>query len=189
MKANIATAIIVLLLASSLHNLGSEEVNDLTQEVNLVAKNTNSHEVRVHHLGDSWNDSQQIDWYPLQTDFYRTIQFTIRVDSVANPSDIVSSELTMVWSGNVSSQDATFSVDLISDDFDLVDGIPEAIVNFNIKAIQILGIMKSHCRQLPTMVLYKILNMQASLYSKTEYLSKILWLITEFYFPKTLLLK
>ena len=130
MKANIATAIIVLLLASSLHNLGSQEVNDLTQEVNLVAKNTNSHEVRVHHIGDSWNDSQQIDWYPLQTDFYRTIQFTIRVDSVANPSDIVSSELTMVWSGNVSSQDATFSVDLISDDFDLVDGIPEAIVNF-----------------------------------------------------------
>ena len=130
MKANIATAIIVLLLASSLHNLGSQEVNDLTQEVNLVAKNTNSHEVRVHHIGDSWNDSQQIDWYPLQTDFYRTIQFTIRVDSVANPSDIVSSELTMVWSGNVSSQDATFSVDLISDDFDLVDGVPEAIVNF-----------------------------------------------------------
>ena len=130
MKANIATAIIVLLLASSLHNLGSQEVNDLTQEVNLVAKNTNSHEVRVHHIGDSWNDSQQIDWYPLQTDFYRTIQFTIRVDSVANPSDIVSSELTMVWSGNVSSQDATFSVDLISDDFDLVNGVPEAIVNF-----------------------------------------------------------
>ena len=130
MKANIATAIIVLLLASSLHNLGSQEVNDLTQEVNLVAKNANSHEVRVHHIGDSWNDSQQIDWYPLQTDFYRTIQFTIRLDSVANPSDIVSSELTMVWSGNVSSQDATFSVDLISDDFDLVDSIPEAIVNF-----------------------------------------------------------
>ena len=130
MKANIATAIIVLLLASSLHNLGSQEVDNLTQEVNLVAKNTNSHEVRVHHIGDSWNDSQQIDWYPLQTDFYRTIQFTIRVDSVANPGDIVSSELTMVWSGNVSSQDATFSVDLISDDFDLVDGIPEAIVNF-----------------------------------------------------------
>ena len=130
MKANIATAIIVLLLASSLHNLGSQEVDNLTQEVNLVAKNTNSHEVRVHHIGDSWNDSQQIDWYPLQTDFYRTIQFTIRVDSVANPSDIVSSELTMVWSGNVSSQDATFSVDLISDDFDLVDGVPEAIVNF-----------------------------------------------------------
>ena len=130
MKANIATAIIVLLLASSLHNLGSQEVDNLTQEVNLVAKNTNSHEVRVHHIGDSWNDSQQIDWYPLQTDFYRTIQFTIRVDSVANPGDVVSSELTMVWSGNVSSQDATFSVDLISDDFDLVDGVPEAIVNF-----------------------------------------------------------
>ena len=130
MKSNIATAIIVLLLAPSLHNLGSQEIHDLTQEVNLVAKNTNSHEVRVHHLGDSWNDSQQIDWYPLQTDLYRTIQFTIRVGSVANPNDIVSSELTMVWSGNISSQDATFSVDLVGDDFNLVDSVPEAVVNF-----------------------------------------------------------
>ena len=120
----------VLLLASSLHNLGSQEVDDLTQEVNLVAKNTNSHEVRVHNVGDSWNDSQQIDWYPLQTDFYRTIQFTVRVDSVANPSDIVSSELAMIWSGNVSSQDTTFSADLVSDDFSLVDDVPEAVVNF-----------------------------------------------------------
>ena len=92
MKANIATAIVMLLLVSLLDNLGSHEIEDLTQETNLVAKNTNSHEVRVHHLGDSWNDSQQIDWYPLQTDFYRTIQFTVRVDTVTNPTDIVSRE-------------------------------------------------------------------------------------------------
>lgn len=130
MKANIATAIIMLLLASSLHNLGAKEIDDLSKNINSVSKNTNSHEVKIHHLGASWNDTQQIDWYPLQTDFYRTVQFTVRVNSVANPSDIVSSELTMIWSGNVSSQDATFSADLVSADFDLVEGVLEAIVNF-----------------------------------------------------------
>ena len=139
MKANIATAIVMLLLVSLLDNLGSHEIEDLTQETNLVAKNTNSHEVRVHHLGDSWNDSQQIDWYPLQTDFYRTIQFTVRVDSVTNPSDIVSSELAMIWSGNVSSQDTTFSADLVSDDFSLVDDVPEAVVNFQYQSNTDIG--------------------------------------------------
>ena len=64
----------------------------------------------------------------------------------------------MVWKHKF--PDATFSVDLVGDDFNLVDSKPEA-VNFQYQTIPTLEIMKSHYRQLPPMVLYKILNMRA----------------------------
>ena len=108
---------IVFLLCFQLP-FSDSSLNEETQQFFSDQEVIFSTEVRVHNLGENWNEDQVLEWSPNHLEYNRTIQFSILIEGINSSDSIESMMLNMTWIYNISSGDPLLSENLSTYDLE-----------------------------------------------------------------------
>ena len=110
--ASRAIVLTIVFLLSFQFPFSSPSLNEETQLFFTDQEVISSTEVRVHNLGQDWNENQVLEWSPNHLEYNRTIQFSILIEGINSTEVIESMTLNMTWIYNVSSGDPLLSENL-----------------------------------------------------------------------------